>query len=327
MEEAIHLVSGSAASGQLIGTRARIKRIYRSDDKLTSGPCDIDPFRHAELRRVWDMDGVPYAWRKPLDLADLRTALAGNDSVVLWGTRAYSDLIWIWWALDALSRVGAAGPRCFLARPHSDDPLVTMGGLPPEAARIALAAANPITAEEWREGAELWIQYASPSPLAFDQTRRKRSSAFPELTSSAEPHGAWFPRIRDGRLRLSALDEVLLGGIGDSWRTTDEVLRALPDNRVEQLVWPFDAYFAIVRLRAWAAHGVLDREVLTDMNPYAQDRFRATDRVRALLDHGLERVGDAPPMFVGGCRVNDSTSPWVRIEDDDGWRLAAQAAG
>jgi hypothetical protein len=319
---AIHLVSSSPAAGQLIGAGAR-KRIY-SDDKLTSGPCDVDPARHAELRRAWDIEvaGLPgIGWRKPLDLATLRAAIAGDEPVVLWGTRAFSDLVWLWWALDGLRRVGAEGSRFFLARPYSDHPFATVGHLPPETAHIALAAASPITDDEWREGSELWLQYASPSPLAFDEARRRGSSVFPELTSSADLHGAWFPRIKNGRLQLSELDEVLLGSFDDSWRTA---FQKLPEHRVEQLVSPFDAYFSVERLRAWATHGVLERESVTDDNPFEQDRFRTTDRARALLSRGLEGVADAPPMHVGGCRVNDPSSPWVRIEADSGWRLAAQ---
>lgn len=91
-------------------------------------------------------------------------------------------------------------------------------------------------------------------------------------------------------------------------------------------MWAFDAYFVVARLRAWATCGVLEREVLADRIPIPNERFRATDRARALLDHGLEGVGDAPPMYVGGCRVNDPSSPWVRIATDAGWRLALQVA-
>ena len=70
---------------------------------------------------------------------------------------------------------------------------------------------------------------------------------------------------------------------------------------------------------------MLEREALADENPYAQDRFRATDRTRALLDHGLDGVGDAPQLYVGGCVVNDPASPWVRIENGSGWRLELRA--
>jgi hypothetical protein len=285
------------------------------------------PVRHADLRHAWDVEAAPkIEWRRPLDLEVLRAAIVGEEPVVLWGTRAYSDLVWLWWALDGLGQVGATGPRFFLARPHSDHSFATVGHLTPDEARIALAAATPITDDEWREGAQLWIKYASPSPLAFDEARRRGSSAFPELTSSAELHGAWFPRLKDGRLRLSELDEILLGSVSDSWRTATSIIGTLAEDRVEQLVLAFDAYFPVERLRAWATHGVLEREVLTADNPFEQARFRATDRARALLHHGLERVGDAPPMYVGGCRVNDPASPWVRIEADVGWRLAAQGA-
>ncbi|MDX2087508.1 MAG: hypothetical protein SFX73_06650 [Kofleriaceae bacterium] len=231
------------------------------------------------------------------------------------------DLVWLWWALDSLGRIGGNGPRFFLARPHLDDPLTTVGDSTPDEARIALEAARPITDDEWREGAELWIKYASASPLAFDEARRKGSSVFPELTSSGELHGAWFPRLTEGRLRLSELDAVLLGSVSESWLTTSDLLETLPQDRLARLAWPFDGFFPIDRLRAWASHGVLEREALADKNPWAQDRFRATDRMRALLGHGLDGVGDAPRLYVGGCLVNDPTSPWVRIEEDSGWRL------
>ena len=220
--------------------------------------------------------------------------------------------------------VGAGGPRFFFARPQPEDPLTEVGGSTPDEARIALASARAVSDDEWREGADLWMKFASPSPLAFDEARRRGSSLFPELTMSAELHGAWFPRLEDRRLQLSQLDELLLGAFDDSWRTTFELLPTLPPDRLARLVGPFDAFFSDYRLRAWATQGVLEREALTDQNPFAQDRFRATDRTRALLDHGLDGVGDAPQLYVGGCVVHDAASPWVRIEDDSGWRLALQ---
>jgi hypothetical protein len=319
--EAIHLVSGSAAAGwvKAIGAKTGIT----SDDKLTSGPCDVNPVRHAELRRTWD--GAEF--RRPFDLERLRGAIAGEAPIALWGTRAYSDLVWIWWALDALDRIGVARSRCWLAQPYSDDSYAIVGMFDADEMRAAFSAATPITDDQWREGGELWSQFASPSPLAFDEVRRRGSSAFSELTSSAEIHGAWFPRFDNGRLRLSELDEVLLGNVGDSWRTPNNVIGTLPERGHEQLISPFDAYFTVERLRHWATHGVLERETLDDQNPYEQDRFRATDRARALLSDGLDRVSDAPPMYVGGCRVNDPASPWVRIAAAAGWRLASHAAG
>lgn len=323
--EATHLVSSDSAVGQLIQAGARRTRIHGSTDRLTSGPCDVDPVRHEELRQAWDTEGCMAGWRHRLGLEDLRAAISNDEPVVLWGTRAFSDLVWLWWALDGLGRVGGEGPRFFLARPRHDDPLTTVGGSTPDEARIALAAARPITDDEWREGAELWIKYASSSPLAFDEARRRGSRVFPELTSSAELHGAWFPRFTDGRLRLSELDAVLLDCVGESWLTTLDLLQTLPLDRLTRLAEPFDGFFPVDRLRAWATHGALEHEAFADDDPWSRYRFRATKRTRTLLDHGLDGVGDAPQLYVGGCLVNNPASPWVRIEDNSGWRLARLA--
>jgi hypothetical protein len=264
-----------------------------------------------------------------MDLADLRTAIAGDDPVVLWGARAYSDVVWLWWALDGLGRIGAERSRLLLARPQIEDPRMPMGCSTPDETRIALAEAHPITQDEWREAGQLWIDFASPSPLAFDEASRAGSRAFPELTTSAEPHGAWFPRLVGGRLRLSELDELLLGCTDDAWHSDQELLDALSDDHRAKLLSPCDHYFHVERLRAWATHGVLEREVAVAKDDLeklrGQDRFRATARTRALVDNGLDGIGDAPVMYVGGCRVNDPASPWVRIESDSDWRLALAA--
>lgn len=319
-EEAIHLVSSDSAAGCVKQAGARRERIRHTNDRLTSGPCEVDPERHLELRRDWDADG----WRRPLSLADLRAAIAGDAPVVLWGTRAYSDLVWLWWALDGLGRLGIEEQRLFLARPRLRDPLDRVGGATPRQAQDALAAASPVPGAELREGAELWRHYASRSPIAFDEARRRGSSAFPELTSSAELHGAWFPRLRDDRLHLAELDEVLLGCVDDSWQRPLDLLERHQE-RLAPLVQAFDAFFCVERLRAWAAHGAVERRAHADDGPFEQDSFRVTDRARLLVDRGLDEVGDAPTLHVGGCLVNDPAAPWLRIADDSGWRLALRA--
>lgn len=316
--EAIHLVSSSSAAGHLLAAGTPRSRIRGSDDRLTSGPCHVDPVRHEELRRSWDAEG----WHHRLGLKELRAAIDGDAPVVLWGTRAYSDLVWLWWELDGLRRVGAEGDRFFLARPRPQDPQETAGGCSPAEARVALEAAKPITDDEWREGSDLWLKFASSSPLAFDEARRTGSSAFPELTSSAELHGAWFPRLADARVRLSEIDEDLLGALDGSWHSIGNIFQRLTQDWFERVARRFHPYIAIYRLRDWARLGVLEREELVDENPWARDQFRANDKTRALLERGLESVADAPQLYVGGCVVNDPASPWVRVDDDAGWRLA-----
>lgn len=319
--EAIHVVSSISASGHLLQAGAQRAHIRCFDDYLASGPCDVDPVRHEELRRSWNAEGR----RHRFGLNELRVAIAGNAPVVLWATRAYSDLLWLWWELDGLRRVGAEGERFFLARPRPQDPQETAGGSSPGEARIALEAAKPITDDEWREGSDLWRKFAAPSPLAFDEARSTGSSVFPELTSSAELHGAWFPRLADGRLRLAEIDEDLLAALDDSWRSTQKIFERLTQEPFERVARRFHPYIAIYRLRDWASLGVLERDELVDKNPWERDRFRANDRTRALLEHGLNNVGDAPQLYVGGCVVNDPAAPWVRIDDDSSGRIALQA--
>lgn len=319
--EAIHLVSSDSAAGHVKQAGGRPSRIFFSYYPLTVGPCDPDPQRHQELRRAH-----AESWMRLFGLEDLRAAITCDLPVVVWGTRAYSDLVWTLWVLDGLDRIPIDGQPRFLARPWSDDPLVEVGGLSSEDGRVALAAAAPITVDVQREGADLWRRYASTSPLAFDEARRRGSTVFPELASSAELHGAWFPRLTGERLRLSELDEVVLGLVDDTSRPTYEILKNADEKLLALLVQPFHGFYPIERLRAWATHGAIARETHPDRtNPFEQDSFRATEMTRRLLAEGLERVDDAPPLYVGGCRVNDPATPWVRFEDDSGWRLGQHA--
>lgn len=248
--EAIHLVSSDSAAGCVKFCGGRPAYIHYTNDQLTVGPCDQDPERHLELRRTWHAEED---WKRLFGLEDVRAAIAGDRPVVLWATRAFSDLLWLWWALDGLGRIAADRQQIFLARPRPEDPLECVGGSTPDEARPALAAATRVLDNELREGAELWMQYASPSPVAFDEARRRGSRVFPELASNAELHGAWFPRLKGGRLHLSDLDEVLLGCVSDSWRSTRD-LQIAEAERLTPLVRSTDGFYPIKRLRAWATH-------------------------------------------------------------------------
>ncbi|MFT3696890.1 MAG: hypothetical protein QM831_27360 [Kofleriaceae bacterium] len=291
---------------------------------LTTGVCDVDPVRHAEARHIWHLES-PGQLLFPT--ADLHAAVAGDEPIVVWGTRAFSDLVWIWWALDGLARIGVDRERCYLARPDHDDRTVTVGGTAPEYLQLALANAHRITDDEWREATALWFKFASPSPLAFDEARRAGGLAFPELTASADVYGAWFPRLHDNRISLSLLDEALLAACSDERRTTREILDQLSDEQDDQR-GVFDACFPIERLQAWAELGVLERQSDFEVrgfhdDPFVADRFRATDLTRSRLTNGLDHVDSAPVMYIGGCRINDSATPFLRVDTDGGWRLVA----
>lgn len=152
---------------------------------------------------------------------------------------------------------------------------------------------------------------------------------FPELRESADLHGDWFPRLEDGLLHLAEHDERLLASLTDEWLITwDLNTRISEKHGGERLLWTYGGLVAFWRLRQWAAHGVVAREVRA--NDDSAERleceltfFRRTERTRALVSNGLEGVGDAPPIYVGGCRINDPTVPWVRVADESGWRITA----
>lgn len=314
--EAIHLVSSDSAAGHVRRVGVPRKHIRILSELLTIGPCDVEPERHVALRRTWNAEES----RETFGLDDLRAAVAGELPVIVWATRAYADLVWLWWVLDGLRRFGPLPQPMFLARPRLDHPLLTVGGATVEEALAALADAHPLQDDELREGAELWKLYASPVPLAFDEARRRGSPVFPELRESAELHGTWFPRFDGGHLRLAEHDELLLGCLTDRWLTMREFIFKVPGHA--RLLWPFGGFVPVRRLRAWAAHGAIAREARSHDSFLEQDAFQRTNRTRALLVHGLERMDDAPPFYVGGCRLYDPAAPWVRVTDGSGWQLA-----
>jgi hypothetical protein len=322
---AIHLVSTESAGGH-VKQVVKPDRVPRTNlkilnEQLTIGPCDVDPVRHVELRRAWNAE-IGDEYPETFGLDDLRAAVAGDRPVVVWATRAYADLVWLWWILDGLGRIGPLGQPPLLVQPKPDDPRNTVGGTSPEAGRAALAVARAISDDELREGAELWKLFASPDPRDFDEARRRGSQ---ELSESAELHGAWFPRLDGGRLRLAEHDERLLASLTDELLITwDLNKRITATPGWERLLWTHGGLVAYWRLRQWAAHGVVAREVRDDDGDSIEAQrtvFRGTDRARDLLANGLESVGDTPPLYIGGCELNGPASPWVRITDDAGWRL------
>jgi hypothetical protein len=323
--EAIHLVSSDSASGhvkqatKLAGLPRQVRIL---GERLTVGPCDVDPQKHVELRRAWNAEEGD----ETFGLDELRVAIAGDLPVVVWATRAYPDLVWLWWILDGLKRIGPRTHPTMFVRPKPDDPLSTVGGIAPEAGREALTVARRISDDEFREGAELWRLFASPDPRAFDEARRRGSVVFPELNESAELHGAWFPRLADGRLHLSEYDQCLLASLTDEWLMPCDLLNPTVTPGWERLLRTFGSYYVpIWRLHAWAAHGVVAREArgYANGNRLEQDVFRLTGRALDLLDNGLETVGNAPTVYVGGCRIHDPATPWVRVSDESGWRITA----
>lgn len=325
ISETLHLVSCDSAAGGVMHAGARRLFVRNLSEHLAIGPCDVDPKKHAELRRAWNA-GHGYESMQTFALDELRTSVAGDRPVVVWATRAYAEIVWLWWVLDSLARVGPLAHQ--LARPDTDTPLTTVGGVTPETAlKAAFSGAHVISEDEFREGAELWKLFTSPDPRVFDEARRNGSTVFPELRDSADLYGDWFPRLEDGRLRLSMNDERILASLTDELLITWDLNKRISNESAwEQRLWAHGGLVAFWRLRQWAEHGVVAREMrVHERGEEALDCertfFRFTDKSRALLENGLESVGDAPPLYVGGCHLNDPAAPWVRVSDGSDWRI------
>lgn len=324
---AIHLVSTDSGGGHVkVATRlAGLRRhLHVLNEQVSIGPCDVDTERHFDLRRAWNAE-IGHEYKNTFGLCELREAIHGDLPIVIWATHAYSDLVWLWWILDGLVQLGPLASPPVIVRPIADDPHEDVGGIDPAKGVDALAVACPISEDEIREGAELWKLFASPDPRDFDEARRRGSLVFPELHESADLHGAWFPRIEDGRLRLSEYDQCLLASLTDEWMRPCDLMRSLARvPELDRLLRTFGAYWIpIWRLRAWAARGTIQSEFrdYANGNLLEQDVFRLTDKTRALLETGMETVGDPPPVYVGGCKLHDPAAPWVRVPDGASWRI------
>jgi hypothetical protein len=223
----------------------------------------------------------------------------------LWATPAWSDQLWLWWTLDMLARAGVDVARLRWASPRVERALDSAGAAGVASLQEALRQARPIGDDEAERMRRWWSLYAAESPLAFDEARRSDAS----LAAIAEPHGWWFPRLADGKLRLSLLDTAVLRSLDGEFRAP----RFGAEIR-ERLLPPFGDSLLFTRLRQWSERGAAESR---------DGRFRLAAAGAQLLDGGLAGVGDAPEIFIGGCRVHDAARPFVRRGDDGDWRLAS----
>lgn len=312
LDQAKHLIFGNSAAGHLHGAGARKQDIHFATDTLSAGPCSHDPEVHVALRRVWTRE-----WEdRLLTLDDIRVALDAHSPLMVWASRGYSELVWLFCVLDGLQRLGADCRRVFLARPEPSgppgSPFDATGGAAPEVLNAAHAAAQPLSEGALREGSSLWRAFNATSPSQFEAASHA-ATEFPEsgTCSGIDLHAVLFPVVDGDVLRLSEFDTFLFRQLGSDSRPAEDLYLAAGRDGVGHLLVAFGTAFPIRRLRAWALRGAVTREVRSSDNPFARDTFRLTDEGRKLLDGGIATVADAPPLFVGGCAVNHPDAPWV----------------
>lgn len=193
LAEAVHLAHGDHAAQALIALGARNVLVRR--DLLTVGPCHADPAEHRRLRReFWGGEAsgaLPGVDRDE----DLKRHLTGAP-VVVWASGAWSDLTYLWALVDALVRIGVERP--WLVRPSADDPTVTTGGIPHDRLRAAFEKRDLLRDDIGRSCLQFWNAYTDPSPLGFDELRRRTVALAPAQEKIFAGHLWWFP-YRDGR--------------------------------------------------------------------------------------------------------------------------------
>jgi hypothetical protein len=125
----------------------------------------------------------------------------------------------------------------------------------------------------------------------------------PQLNRILEGHGAWFPWRTDEGLRLADADRAIF-----RWADDGQI------QHVRHLLhWIGDGSL-YSRVSAWRALGALAGD---DRRP------SLTEEGRRLVGDGVPTVSALAPLWVGGCRVNDPATPWLRLAEPDGWRITA----
>jgi hypothetical protein len=197
----------------------------------------------------------------------------------------------------------------------------------PREFRQAFGCLRPLQAGTVRSGTALWRAYAKTSPLAFDRARRRGSRSFPDLGRIGDLWGSSFPWAVGMRLRLSDADRVLLGGLrADRWVTFGGVIGNLSHQEIDFLLARETDGGLFLRLRDWTKHDTADPAVLTQAGPTGRYElcsavFRLTAKGKRLLEDGLDRQGEAPPLWVGGCCAYDEKTTWVRRGEERDWRI------
>jgi hypothetical protein len=307
--EAIHITHGDSAAAGLRALGAL--RVLVRRDLLTVGRCDVDPALHRQARmEQWHIDAEAADGGLLGDELVDALRMMGAGPVVLWTSPAWSDRCHTWCLLDVLARRGVGRDRLFRAQAVADDPARSLGAVPGTRLQAALVESVPLPADFADEGVALWKAFAAPTPLPFDEARRRGSPAYPELLRIGAGHIGWFPWAEPDRLRLADADAALLGALADDWRPGADLL----DVPIVQpvLAWIGD-YSLFARLAAWRDHGAVEVR-----GEGVEQELRLTPIGRRLVDDGAESVDQMAPLWIGGSLVNDPGSPWVRIGDPDG---------
>ncbi len=343
----LHVIRGDSAGGALKSAGAG--SIIPVPDTLASGPSARTWSVHAVAReRYWRLvyavthPGVMLTdtmggwnpsktWGADFSLLGregfiAKLTTADPHSVTIWSSGTWNDLLFMAWALDALRRsemeVRLAGDL------RSTMPL---GWLNPEQL-VPLARKTAKLPDDLRAALrDLWLAFTEPTPDALEELRRSPPPSLPSLRRGLAVHAALLPRAmrRTRGLRVSVVDEVLLRLFSprrlkrfpDLFKGASPSRARWPRSGLYAMLTHFGEVFIEWRIAAWVKAGAVEQ---VETGPSEASRYtrawRLTERGQEILSGGLERVGDAPEMRVGG--YSSRRAKWCCIVGNAGWRFA-----
>jgi hypothetical protein len=268
------------------------------EENLLLGPTSVDPRLMSELRNgYWRTRGE----RQRNRFRDVIRALEAGRPLVLWMSDVPEDQLLLCWL-------------CYVAACREGLPIfvVEIDSLRPKHhAQTSMGEARPaqkmLGSSEiaWRR--DLWRSYCSRSPSRFCE-----AAGTAGLVALATCYRGFFPRRSGKRLRLSQLDEAVLGAV-DGARVTEQdllVAAAMPTAALAPWLARTGDGFLVTRLAAWQHHQAIAVRRRRDAHPLRRAEYYLTALGERILHAGLRVMAEAPPLEIGGSVAYRSR--WVR---------------
>jgi hypothetical protein len=279
-----------------------------------------------------------------LNATELVATLAAFPSaqpILLWTAQSWPDRLSFWWMLDAVSRSRLGLHRFWIAEPALPQrdpfsgklPAATLGTYPLGYLRDAVAMLRPLDAETLRAGTSLWRAFAGRSATAFDVARRQNRRWFPDVPQVTYCYGCLLPQVvgrRPARLMLSEFDQLWFDALrADAWQRPIDLQKT--NSRFIDFFSYYGDGFLPRRLSEWGRHSrrrpaVLSRAESGGVNDFTDSSFQLTPLGISLRHEGLSDPGEAPPMFIGGCRLYGRRPTWARRSRGEKWWIESLPA-
>jgi hypothetical protein len=347
--DVVHLVHGGSTAGHLKALGA--KRVLMMMDSLTTGPASANPAKHLALRRgYWRnffrqlprlkgakalRDSSPFG--TVTSATDLKAGLRGRRSgqpVVLWCGADWDELLFVWWACDALLRCKVSPRDIWIASTTAEfnrygkRELASVAHAEDEEVQRVFTFSRRCSASCLRRGARLWAAFAAGDLGALQRFRGDRTYV-PPLGPLPPTAAAFVPQLRRGptlRIGLTEYDSRLLGlfSSGDWCSAMGRLKNGATRNSFMSLMQEYGDLLIPARLATWAtcAPDILEHRPASDAKRFLDAvEYRLTDRGIAILQGDLAAPAIAPPIAVGGFVAYAADMKWASESTEDAWRF------